>query len=129
MRNTSVRVIIHAPHLNPKPRAERIASSYVARTPPAEPTALELVENFAGAMERWAAIGFKTVTAGQYAARSAACNQCELWDGKARLGLGKCKAPSCGCTLLKRWLTSEACLHPEGSRWAQMQPPAEASNP
>ncbi len=74
-----------------------------------EPTALELAANFAGAMSRWASAGFRTVSAEQYAARSAVCDACEMWDGAARLGLGKCKAPGCGCTSMKRWLASERC--------------------
>jgi hypothetical protein len=83
-----------------------------------EPTMLELATNFAGAMDRWARAGFPTVTAEVYAARAAACAACELWDGSARLGLGKCTAPGCGCTYFKRFLATEICRHPEGSRWS-----------
>ncbi|MGH7960190.1 MAG: hypothetical protein ACREH8_24715, partial [Opitutaceae bacterium] len=66
---------------------------------------------------RWAAAGFKTVTREQYDARIAVCDACEFWDGKARLGLGKCKAPGCGCTKFKRWLATEQCKHPDDSKW------------
>jgi hypothetical protein len=89
-------------------------------TIPEEPTLLELAANFAGAMERWVKSGFKTVTAEEYIARKEACDTCELWDGSARLSLGKCKAPSCGCTKFKRFLRSEICRHPKGSRWPSL---------
>jgi hypothetical protein len=69
----------------------------------------ELAGNFAGAMTRWIAAGAPVVSAETYAARAAVCEGCEHWDGAARLGLGKCKAPGCGCTSLKRWLATEKC--------------------
>lgn len=84
---------------------------------PPEPTVAELAENFVGAMERWTAAGFPTVSADDYAQREVACEVCELWDGSARFGLGKCNAPGCGCTKFKRWLKTEQCKHPAGSRW------------
>lgn len=74
-----------------------------------EPTLAELASNFSGAMERWASAGFKTVTPEVYEARGAICATCEFWDGSARFGLGKCKAPGCGCTKFKRWLATEKC--------------------
>ena len=49
------------------------------------------------------------VTEDEYAARSVACESCPHWDGAARAGLGKCNAPNCGCTKLKRWLATETC--------------------
>lgn len=79
--------------------------------PPAlsEPTVMELAANFVGAMERWATAGFPVADKAVYAARSAVCDTCEFWDGTARFGLGKCKAPGCGCTSMKRWLATERC--------------------
>lgn len=74
-----------------------------------EPTLVELSSNFAGAMARWAAAGLPTVSADDYRARSAACDACPYWDPKARIGLGRCRAPGCGCTSLKRWLATEQC--------------------
>ncbi len=88
---------------------------------PVEPTLVELATNFTGAMAGWAKAGFKTVSRADYDARSAACEPCEYWDGQARLGLGKCKAPGCGCTAFKRWLATEVCKHPQGSRWPAQQ--------
>lgn len=82
-----------------------------------EPTPVEMAGNFAVAVSRWVAAGAPVVSAEVYAARAAACGGCELWDGAARLGLGKCRAPGCGCTSLKRWLATERCKHPAGSRW------------
>lgn len=93
----------------PPPEVKTVALS--------EPTPAELAANFAGAMGQWIKAGLPVVTEVQYAARTAACESCELWDGEARLGLGKCKAPGCGCTKFKRWLATERCKHPEGPRW------------
>lgn len=81
-----------------------------------EPTALELAANFTGALARWSAAGFPTVSAEAYAARGAVCDTCAHWQPQARLGLGKCAAPGCGCTSLKRWLATEKC--PLG-KWAK----------
>jgi hypothetical protein len=75
----------------------------------AEPRPIELVENFAGAMARWAGAGFKTATREQYDSRMVICGHCPHWDGKARFGLGICRAPGCGCSRFKQWLASERC--------------------
>lgn len=82
-----------------------------------EPTTAELAANFTGAMARWVAAGLPVVSEAVYEQRAAACEACGLWDGVARFGLGKCLAPDCGCTRLKRWLATERCKHPKGSRW------------
>lgn len=79
------------------------------RAVPADPTALELAGNFTEAMTTWAMRGFPVVDEVTYRARSVTCEGCEMWDGVAWLGLGKCKAPGCGCTRLKRWLSTEKC--------------------
>jgi len=71
------------------------------------PNALEMVKNFTKAAGRWADAGFPTVTENVHDARAAICESCEEWDGKARMGAGKCNA--CGCTGLKRWLATESC--------------------
>jgi len=76
---------------------------------PPEPTLVDLATNFATATARWAAEGFPVVDQAVYAARAAACDACEYWDGAARLGLGKCKHAKCGCTRFKRWLATERC--------------------
>jgi hypothetical protein len=83
---------------------------------PPEPTASELAANFAGAMARWSSAGFAIVDERTYAARAAICEACPHWDARARLGLGKCCAPGCGCTKFKRWLATEKC--PLG-KWAR----------
>lgn len=80
-----------------------------AKPHPPEPSAAELAGNFAGALTRWAVEGFQIVLREQYDARAAVCNSCELWDGSARMGLGICKSPKCGCTSFKRWLSTERC--------------------
>lgn len=86
---------------------------------PPEPTVLELAANFTGAVAHWIARGAPVVSADEYEARAAACGACELWDAEARAGLGKCLAPGCGCTKFKRWLATEHCPHPKGSRWPE----------
>lgn len=79
--------------------------------PPAsdEPTVADLATNFAGATLRWLAEGAPVVSEASYTLRAAACSGCEMWDENARFGLGRCNAPGCGCTKLKRWLATEKC--------------------
>ncbi len=77
--------------------------------PPDEPTVAELAANFTGALGRWLSAGAPVVSAEIYATRAAACDACPHWSATARLGLGKCSAPGCGCTSLKRWLATERC--------------------
>lgn len=111
------RIIFRSPnHPDLQPREEQSpAAVYV---PPLEdPDALELAKNITVAGARWALAGFPLVDQAGYDARTAACAACPYWDGSARLGLGRCKAPGCGCTKFKRWLKTEQCKHPEGSRW------------
>jgi hypothetical protein len=76
---------------------------------PAAPTPSEMAANFAGAMARWAAAGFKTMDEGGYNARLAVCIGCEMWDAAGNFGLGQCQSPGCGCTKFKLWLASETC--------------------
>lgn len=96
-------VAIQAPAI-PVPPAPPTAGVILA-----EPTVAELAGNFVSAMERWVAAGVPVVSRELYAARAATCDACSLWDGAARFGLGKCKAPGCGCTGFKRWLATEKC--------------------
>ncbi len=77
--------------------------------PMVEPSIVELAQNFTVATTRWAAAGFPVVDESVYAERSRICEACKFWDGAARLGLGKCRAPDCGCTRFKRWLATEHC--------------------
>lgn len=90
-----------------------LEKSDVRATPPIpsppDLTVTELATNFAAAMGKWAGSGFKLASEDIYNARAAACAFCEHWDSSARLGLGKCGAPGCGCTKFKRWLLTERC--------------------
>lgn len=90
---------------------QRCVTSVVSgiEDPLREPTFEEMRENFRGAVLRWSAAGFPVVSESEYRLRTQACEGCEFWDGKARFGLGKCKAPGCGCTKLKRFLATEKC--------------------
>ena len=90
-------------------KSGRIGIGNSTKPRPPEPTIAELATNFAGAMSRWAADGFAVLDRAGYDARATVCDACEFWDGAARLGLGKCKAPGCGCTGMKRWLATEKC--------------------
>jgi hypothetical protein len=87
---------------------------------PAEPTLAELAANFTSAVARWIGAGAPVVAEATYHARAAACAACSLWDASARAGLGKCQAPGCGCTKLKRWLATERC--PLG-KWPELVTP------
>lgn len=83
------------------------------RPKPYDPTPLELATNFAGAMAE-VAKGFFAgesllTTEAQYKARMATCEACPLWDGKARMGAGKCRHKNCGCSRLKAYLLSQKC--------------------
>lgn len=81
-----------------------------------EPTFEKMVENFTEAMRDWKDAGFPIASLGIIAARRSVCAKCEFWDGKARLGLGKCNSPKCGCTRLKIFLQTSKC--PE-NKWAE----------
>lgn len=96
----------------------------IFRPPPPKtlaPTPADLMSRAAYAAWRAAAALIQgervLVTEDEYAGRSAACEACTYWDGLSRGGLGTCRAPGCGCTALKRWLATERCTHPGGSRW------------
>jgi hypothetical protein len=72
-----------------------------------ELTVAQMSKNFASAMVEAAKTGFKKVTSDQHAQRMSICNSCQFWDGKARMGMGKCS--KCGCTGAKQWLASSSC--------------------
>jgi hypothetical protein len=72
-----------------------------------DPSLIQMAKNFGAAMLDSAKTGFKKVTPEQHAERMVICNACEFWDGKARMGMGKCA--KCGCTGSKQWLASSKC--------------------
>ena len=72
-----------------------------------DPSLIQMAKNFGSAMIDSAKTGFKKVTPEQHAERMVICNTCEFWDGKARMGMGKCA--KCGCTGSKQWLASSKC--------------------
>lgn len=74
-----------------------------------QPTIPEMVANFVEATSEWTAAGFPIVTREVFERRLAACEACNLWDDKARFGLGKCKHPNCGCTKFKFWMANQKC--------------------
>lgn len=95
-----------AAHLPPR-------TSPLPAPPPADPTPVDLATHAAFAAWRAASAAARGdslfVTPETLAARTAACSACDLWDPRARFGLGKCRHAKCGCTKLKRWLTTESC--------------------
>jgi hypothetical protein len=74
---------------------------------PSGPSVGQMAKNFVVAMTESAKTGFKKVTPEQHAQRMAVCNNCQFWDGKARMGAGKCL--KCGCSGAKQWLASSKC--------------------
>ena len=123
---TLVKSVVHRPDLSSGEAPKRVRDEDVRERPPPPPdplpaiklpTVVELATNFGSAMVKWVAAGVPTVTHEQYQVRAAACEPCPYWDASARMNLGRCSAPGCGCTSLKRWLATEECKHPEGSRW------------
>lgn len=82
-------------------------------TPPSELTFFQRVGRFASASIRWAASGFKVVTAEQYAQRFGKCagtetsSACEFWRGESTLFEVSCAV--CGCGSKKLWMASEEC--------------------
>ena len=70
---------------------------------------VQMAKNAASAGARWAKGGFPLASREDYKARRLACIACEKWKPMARLGLGKCTAKGCGCTLLKARLQTEKC--------------------
>lgn len=81
----------------------------VPREPLPEPTLPDMADHLASSMLAWAAAGFAVAPSSVRALRLEQCETCEFWDGKARLTLGKCRHPSCGCTRAKLWLATERC--------------------
>ena len=77
---------------------------------PDEPSATEMAVNVTKALSSWIAAGAPVVDQPTYDARTAACEPCEYWDGSARLGLGKCKAPGCGAEFVS-----------DGGAWAHVR--------
>jgi hypothetical protein len=91
-------------------------------TPPVtlpEPSIADMAGNFKAALADWATAGFPITTREFALARAEICKSCEFWNAKARLGLGKCTHPKCGCTRLKWWLATSSC--PAG-KWPGLTP-------
>ena len=69
------------------------------------------------ALRQWQRAGRPLADVTTRARRKAACEACELYRPDGNWGLGECTAPGCNCTNAKRWLLTEKCPHPQGSRW------------
>lgn len=87
--------------------------------PPLEPlpppTLADMADHLGGALVKWAARGFPIAPREERLARLRMCEggpgqpRCQHWKPAARLGLGKCNHPSCGCTRAKTFLATEKC--------------------
>ena len=73
------------------------------------PTVLQMSFNLTKAVAGWVRSGLKIASQEKFDARLEICRGCDLWDEKARMGLGFCKHPHCGCTKAKHWLESSVC--------------------
>ena len=113
MKNISI--VVHAPELSApivSPIAstqEEIVEKKTQQTSLIEPTPADIVSNFVQATSKWALAGFPITEKKTYEYRSSFCSSCELWDAKARFGLGKCNSKKCGCTSVKLWIATEKC--------------------
>lgn len=75
-----------------------------------EPTLAQMTENFGQAMATFIKAGLPVASKEVVLERAAACRKpCDYWDEKARLGLGKCRHPACGCSKGKWWLGTSRC--------------------
>jgi hypothetical protein len=64
-------------------------------------------KNFVSSMKDFAASGFKTTTAEQYAARRKICETCIFFDPAGFAGIGKCR--KCGCSAYKLNVAAARC--------------------
>jgi hypothetical protein len=74
------------------------------------PTAKAMVRNFIRAMASFAASGWKCASEEKMQHRLEICRRCSYWEEDARVGLGKCNHPGCGCSMkIKLWIDSVEC--------------------
>jgi hypothetical protein len=106
-----ISIVTHAPHLDlPPPMSEPMPPNY---TPPPIRKFVRLLR----ALKEWQRQGRPLTPKREREKRTAACEACELFRPEGNWGFGECGAPGCGCTNFKRWLATEKCPHPNGSRW------------
>lgn len=90
-----------------------LVARFKENAPVPQPTAAELLGNFALATARWVASGMKVTSEATFAARLQSCRACLLpdntpaWNESARFGLGRCAR--CRCSNLKLWSPGEKC--------------------
>lgn len=73
------------------------------------PSVKAIVGNLFSALAREFKGGFKVVAKNIFESRLTTCRSCPYWEDDARMGLGKCNHPKCGCTRLKLHLASQSC--------------------
>jgi hypothetical protein len=110
----AIRVFTHRPDLSKAP--ERILTEDEIKA--SEPNLAEMAINASKSLIISAASGFATVTDEQANERREICLSCQFWSPEGNLGLGKCRAPGCGCTYIKWKLATEKC--PKG-KWHSLQ--------
>jgi hypothetical protein len=109
--------IIYAPHLTPEAHQRRF-KEYVAGLPPSEVVVpFRKFMRLLRALREWQREGRPLTPKALREQRTRACEACELYKADGNWGFGECGAPACGCTKFKRWLLTERCPHPSGSKW------------
>ena len=81
----------------------------MGQAPSAPPTIREMASNAALALARFVKSGLKVVDEDTLMDRISTCRACKEFDESARMGMGKCSAQGCGCTVLKLYMASEKC--------------------
>lgn len=87
------------------------------------PSVAKMAGNFAKATARHLSTGAVHVPKEIEEMRGDICRECPYWDAGARLGLGKCLHPKCGCTSVKWKWASESCPIGKWSAWASPDGP------
>ena len=86
----------------------RIESDGTTRTL-AGPTMTEMAANLIRHTSDIAKSGFRLAPEDIVEARLSTCRRCAYWDESARLGLGKCNHPQCGCSKAKHIFSASRC--------------------
>lgn len=111
-RRKPSRVVVHAPHLLPKPKAAAaVAAPLPMRKKSSPVTKLTRAKR---ALVAWAMSGFAMASREDRRARDKICAQCPYWSSSGNFFLGECQHADCGCTKAKTALANERC--PDG-RW------------
>ena len=93
--------------LKSRVRIEADGSRVPILAPP--PTLSQMAANLTRHTAQIARSGFQLADSGVVNTRLAICAGCEFWEATARLGMGKCNHPACGCTKAKHLFAVSRC--------------------